>query len=81
LAWIPGYVFRHIPLHKHEKSNLSEIILTIEGVDLVELYGENNVKLNLLRKAYPDVTMTSRGNNLKLAGERKTPRVPKANLK
>ena len=71
MAWMPGPVIRYIPLHKHEKSNLSEIILTIEGVDLVELYGENNVKLNLLRKAYPDVTMTSRGNNLKLAGEKK----------
>jgi phosphate starvation-inducible PhoH-like protein len=64
-------LFRYFPLLKQEKSILSEIILTIEGVDLVELYGENNVKLNLLRKAYPDVTMTSRGNNLKLAGERK----------
>lgn len=38
---------------------------------MVELFGENNAKLNLLRKAYPDVTITSRGNSLKLAGERK----------
>jgi phosphate starvation-inducible PhoH-like protein len=50
---------------------LSEIILTVEGVDPVELYGENNVKLNLLRKAFPDITITSRGNSLKLAGEKK----------
>lgn len=50
---------------------MSEIILTIDGVDLVELYGEKNVKLNILRKAYPDVTITSRGNNLKLSGEKK----------
>jgi phosphate starvation-inducible PhoH-like protein len=50
---------------------LSEIILTVEGVDPVELYGENNVKLNLLRKAFPDVSITARGNSLKLTGEKK----------
>ena len=50
---------------------MSEIILTIEGVDPVELYGRNNVKLNLIRKAYPDVTITSRGENIKLSGEKK----------
>lgn len=50
---------------------MSEIILTIEDVDPVELYGENNIKLNLLRKAYPDISITARGNNLKLVGEKK----------
>ncbi len=49
---------------------MSEIILTVEGIDPVELYGENNVKLNLLRKAFPEITITSRGNSLKLAGEK-----------
>lgn len=47
---------------------MSEIILTVEGVDLLELYGENNAKLNLLRKAFPDLTITSRGNTLKITG-------------
>jgi phosphate starvation-inducible PhoH-like protein len=50
---------------------LSEIILTVEGVDPVELFGENNAKLNLLRKAFPDVTITARGNSLKLTGDKK----------
>ncbi len=50
---------------------MSEIILTIEGVDPAELYGENNVKLNLLRMAFPDISITARGNNLKLSGEKK----------
>lgn len=56
---------------KHWRNILSEIILTVEGVDPVELFGENNVKLNLLRDAFPEVTITSRGNSLKLAGEKK----------
>jgi phosphate starvation-inducible PhoH-like protein len=50
---------------------LSEIILTVDSVDLVELYGENNKKLNILRKAFPEVTITSRGSNVKLRGEKK----------
>jgi phosphate starvation-inducible PhoH-like protein len=50
---------------------LSEIILTVEGVDPVELYGENNSKLNLLKRAFPDVQFVSRGNSLKLSGEKK----------
>lgn len=50
---------------------MSEIILTITGVDHVELYGEQNSKLNLIKKAFPDVKITSRGDSLKLFGEKK----------
>ena len=50
---------------------MSEIILTIDGIDPVELYGEKNVKLNLFRKSFPEVSITSRGNQLKLTGEKK----------
>lgn len=50
---------------------MSEIILTVDNLDPVALYGENNVKLNLLRQAFPDITITSRGNSVKLSGEKK----------
>lgn len=50
---------------------MTEIILTIEGIDPVELYGEKNVKLNLFRKAFPKLTITSRGNSVKLVGSEK----------
>ena len=53
------------------RSVLSEIVLTIDGVDPLELFGENNVKLNLLRKAFPDIQITSRGTQLRLQGEKK----------
>jgi phosphate starvation-inducible protein PhoH and related proteins len=49
----------------------SEINLTVEGVEPLDLFGENNLKLNLLRKAFPEVHITSRGNVLKLVGEKK----------
>ena len=48
---------------------MSEIILKIEGVDPLELYGEKNKRINLVKKAYPDVTITSRGNNIKIVGD------------
>ena len=50
---------------------MSEIILTIEGVDPVALYGEHNAKLKLLKEAFPEVAITARGHNLKLIGEKK----------
>lgn len=50
---------------------MSEIILNVDGVDLLTLYGENNSKLNLLREAYPDIILTSRGSSLKISGDKK----------
>lgn len=49
----------------------SEIILTVENVDPVALFGENNNKLNLLRKSFPETTITSRGSLLKIIGKKK----------
>ena len=57
-----------------------EIILSVDGVDLLGLYGENNVKLNLLREAYPDVVITSRGQSLKLSGDKKQTQKAKAKI-
>ncbi|MCA0237947.1 MAG: PhoH family protein [Bacteroidetes bacterium] len=57
---------------------MSEIILTVEGVDPVALFGENNAKLNLLRKAFSDVTITARGNSLKISGDKKDTQAAKA---
>ena len=54
-----------------QQNRLSEIVLTIEDVDPLELFGQNNTKLNLFRKAFPDVVVTSRGNQVKLSGKKK----------
>lgn len=50
---------------------MSEIILTIDGVDPVDLYGRNNVNLTLLQEAFTDVKITSRGHKIKLSGEKR----------
>jgi phosphate starvation-inducible protein PhoH and related proteins len=67
--FIPARHLRRVT--KTKLNRLSEIILQIEDVDLLQLYGEKNIKLDLLKAAYPDVTITSRGNNLKLSGDKK----------
>jgi phosphate starvation-inducible protein PhoH and related proteins len=50
---------------------LSEVILTIDSIDPIDLFGEQNSKINLLKKAYPAVQITPRGNQIKLKGEKK----------
>ena len=59
---------------------MSEIILSIDGVDPLELYGEKNVKLNLFRQAFSDITITSRGNSIKISGDKKQAQKAKGKL-
>ncbi len=59
---------------------MSEIILSINGIDPIDLYGQRNSKLNLLKEAYPEVKITSRGNNIKLSGEKKHTQAVKSKL-
>ena len=60
--------------------SLSEIVLLIEDLDLVALYGQNDNNLNAVRKAYPDVTITSRGGMMKLNGDKKRVQEVKSKL-
>ncbi|WP_236978648.1 PhoH family protein [Membranihabitans maritimus] len=59
---------------------MSEIVLTIEGVDLRDLYGERNKNLNIIKNAYPDLQIVSRGNFLKINGNKKSSQNAKSNL-
>lgn len=54
--------------------------MKISDIDPVELYGEQNSKLNILKKAYPDVKITSRGNSIKLLGEKKHTQLIKSKI-
>ena len=55
------------PKHKH----LSEIILTIDTVDPVDLFGDKNRNLSLVQEAYPDTRITQRGNSVRISGEKR----------
>jgi phosphate starvation-inducible PhoH-like protein len=65
---------------QNRQKTLSEIILNTEGVDPLELFGENNSKLNLLRKAFPQIQITSRGTQIRLSGEKKFTQKAKARV-
>ena len=47
---------------------MSEIIINIDGVNPVDFFGVNNSKLDLMKKSFPKVKLTSRGNKIKIAG-------------
>lgn len=59
---------------------MSEIILQISGVDPVDLQGEHNSKINLLKEAYPEIKIVSRGSTIKLKGEKKYTQRAKADI-
>ncbi len=50
---------------------MSEIYLSTEGLDILELFGPRNAKLNLLKEAYPEVQISHRGTSLKISGDKK----------
>ncbi|MBP7272878.1 MAG: PhoH family protein [Saprospiraceae bacterium] len=59
---------------------MSEIILTVEDIDPIALFGEHEHKLNLVRNAYPDIVITSRGNIVKINGDKKETQTVKATI-
>ncbi len=59
---------------------MSEIILTINGVDNVELFGEQNSKLNLVKQAFPNLEIHSRGVNIKITGDKKETQKAKSKI-
>ena len=43
--------------------------IQFEGIDPIDLYGEGDSKLKIIKRVYPDVKMVTRGTTLKLIGE------------
>ncbi len=58
----------------------SEIVLKIDGIDLLELYGHHDSKLNMVRRAFPQVAINYRGERLTLKGEKKHAQRAKAKM-
>ena len=60
--------------HRRGRRNpfrLSEIVLSIDGVDPVALLGDHNKKLNQIRKAFPEATINQRGTQIKVSGDKR----------
>lgn len=43
--------------------------ILLEGIDPLEFFGVNNSKINLIKKLFPKIKITSRGNSLFIQGE------------
>ena len=51
---------------------MSDIHLSIEGIDALALLGPKGAHLNILRRAFPEISIGHRGHEIKLSGEKKT---------
>lgn len=47
---------------------MSEITITLDGISLIEFYGINNAKFDLLKNAFPKLKIVPRGSNIKVIG-------------
>jgi phosphate starvation-inducible PhoH-like protein len=45
--------------------------ILLEGIDPLEFFGVNNSKINLIKKLFPKIKITARGNSLFIQGEEK----------
>ncbi len=48
---------------------MSEKIITLDSVEPVEIYGVNDVKLNVIKKHFPKLKLVARGYSLKVIGD------------
>lgn len=50
---------------------MNEKIITLDSVEPMEIYGVNDVKLNVIKKHFPKLKLIARGYSLKVLGEAK----------
>lgn len=48
---------------------MTEKIITLDSVDPIEIYGVNDLKLNIIKKHFPKLKLVARGYSLKIMGE------------
>jgi len=48
---------------------MTEKIITLETIEPVEIYGVNDIKLNIIKKYFPKLKIVARGYSLKVLGE------------
>lgn len=48
---------------------MSEKLITLESIDPVEIYGVNDIKLNIIKKYFPKLKLIARGYSLKVLGD------------
>jgi phosphate starvation-inducible PhoH-like protein len=67
-------------LDTKKKKATSEINLNIDGIDPLKLYGENDNKLKIIKRVYPEVKIVTRGTQIKIEGEKQECQEVKAKI-
>ncbi len=49
-----------------------EVTLNFDGIEPLELYGEGDSKLKIVKRVYPDVKIITRGSQIRLVGEKES---------
>ncbi|MEG1634873.1 MAG: phosphate starvation-inducible protein PhoH, partial [Rikenellaceae bacterium] len=52
-----------------EINKKGERVFDLNGIDLLNFYGEHNSNINYISKKFPDLRITSRGEKIKVSGE------------
>ncbi len=50
---------------------MTEKLIKLEGLEPIDFFGVNNIRFNKLKSFFPDLKIVSRGNELKVSGEKK----------
>lgn len=56
------------PLKKN-KLNLNELLITVENVNPVMIWGSNNEYFEIIKKSFPKIKIVARGNDIKILGD------------
>ena len=49
---------------------MNEKLITLENIDVIKLFGSNNSKFNKIKSFFPQIKLISRGNELKVIGNK-----------
>ena len=53
-----------------KKESLQEKIIEISGINPLDLFGVNEIKLKLIKSFFPKLKIVARGANIKVLGEK-----------
>ena len=56
-------------MNRVNTNTISEINLTLDGINPLEIFGEGDSKLKIIKRVYPDLKIISRGTNIKIEGD------------
>jgi phosphate starvation-inducible protein PhoH and related proteins len=59
----------HSILDNNSQTEFTEITISFEGINPLELYGEGDSKLKIVKRVYPEVKIINRGDTLRLVGK------------